>query len=70
MKQLLPGLIELSVFATAAILLAGLACSARKPDLYLAALSVPLFIVAAVLGMRRNEQLADGEDEIEGSLDE
>jgi uncharacterized membrane protein len=71
MKHLLPGWIELSVFAAAAVILAGLSYTAKSTDLYMAAFSVPLFIVAAVLGMRRNERFADVvEDEPQGSLDE
>jgi hypothetical protein len=59
MKHLLPGRIELLVFAVAAVVLAGLSYSAKSTDVYLAGLSVPLFIVCAILGMRRNERLDD-----------
>ena len=58
MKNLLPGRIELAVFTTLAILLAAVSWQAPKTDLLMAFFAVPLFITAAVMGMRRNPAFA------------
>ena len=58
MKRLLPGRVELAIFSTLAILLAAIAWSQPKTDLFMALFAIPLFVTCAVLGMRRNPAIA------------
>ncbi len=58
MNRLLPGRIEIAIFATLAIgfaVVVSLSQAANR-DLLTAGMCVPLFIVAAVLGLRRSPQ--------------
>ena len=59
MKHLLPGKIELFILLTLAIISTAIVAAAPKHDLGLAGASIPLFIFAAVMGLRRNWRLAD-----------
>lgn len=59
MKHLLPDRVELTVLTVMAVVCALVAGSAPQADLWLAVLSVPLFIAAAVMGLRRNWRTAD-----------
>jgi hypothetical protein len=59
MKSLLPDRVELAVLSALALLCALVAGRSSQADLWLAALSVPLFITAAVMGLRRNWRLAE-----------
>lgn len=59
MSQLFPDKALLAIFAAAAILSAVFVSQFNKTDLGLSAMAIPLFIVAALLGMRRNTQLSN-----------
>ena len=59
MKHLLPGRVELMIFLTVAILATGFVSAAPKHDLGLAAAAIPVFIAAAVMGLRKNWALMD-----------
>jgi len=59
MTRLLPGKSLLAVFAVVAILCAVFVSQFNKIDLGLSAMSIPLFIFSALLGMRRNSELAN-----------
>ena len=67
MRRLLPSRVEVAIFATLAILCAALvgAFTPRTSDLRFAALACPVFLIAAVMGLRRSPtwQVADVEDE-------
>ena len=67
MRRLLPSRVEIAIFATLAILCAALvgAFTPTTSDLRFAALAGPVFLVAAIMGLRRNPafQIADVEDE-------
>jgi maltodextrin utilization protein YvdJ len=54
MKRLLPSLTEVAVLATFSILCAAIASFSSALDLALAGLSLPIFIVAAVMGLQRH----------------
>jgi hypothetical protein len=58
MKRLLPSRKELAIFAMLAVLLSGVVSlfQVTQHDLLLAGFAVPLFIFAAVLGLRRSPQ--------------
>ena len=58
-KDLLPGKMELVIFLAVAAICAALANLAPKLDLAMAALSVPIFIAAGIMGLRRSWQLAE-----------
>jgi hypothetical protein len=64
MKHLLPGKIELSILLTLAIISTAIVAAAPKHDLGLAGAAIPLFIFAAVMGLRRNWRLADAKAEV------
>ena len=65
MKRLLPGRKELAVFAMLAVVFAVIVslCEVSQHDVWLAVLTVPLFIFAAVLGLRRSPQWQTVEEE-------
>ena len=67
MRRLLPSLAEVAIFATLAVLCAALvgAFAPTTYDLRFAAFAGPIFLVAAMMGLRRNPafQVADVEDE-------
>jgi hypothetical protein len=63
MKHLLPGKIELAILFTLAIISTAIVAAAPKHDLGLAGAAIPLFIFAAVMGLRRNWRLADAKAE-------
>ena len=58
-KDLLPGKTELVIFLAVAAICAALVNLAPKLDLAMAALSVPIFIAAGLMGLRRNWQMAE-----------
>ena len=58
MKRLLPGWTELGIFALLAIVCAAAAAGAGAQDVRMAGLAVPVFIFAAILGLRRSGQLS------------
>lgn len=56
MKRLLPGRVELAVLTALALLCTLIAGLFEQRDAALALAAVPLFITAAVMGLRRNWQ--------------
>jgi hypothetical protein len=64
MKNLLPGKNELVIFSVMALLCTAMVAISPKFDLGLAALSIPIFISAAVMGLRRNWRLAEIREQI------
>jgi hypothetical protein len=58
MKRLIPGRKELALFAVLAIVLSSVVSlfQVSQHDLWLAALAMPMFVFAAVLGLRRSPQ--------------
>jgi hypothetical protein len=58
MKRPLPTGAELAVFAVVALTCAALAALTRAHDIAMAAFALPIFIVAAWMGMRRSGQWA------------
>ena len=56
LKRLLPGRTELCILLGLAIIAAALVGLAPETDLATAGLSVPLFIAAALMGLRRSPQ--------------
>ena len=64
MKNLLPDRVELSVLAAMAVVCASAVQTGPKADLWLAVLSIPLFITAAVMGLRRNWRIADAREAV------
>jgi hypothetical protein len=71
MKRLLPGRKELAVFAVLAVAMAvAVSCfQVSQHDLWFAALAAPLFIFAAVLGLRRSPQWQMVPQELESTID-
>ena len=61
MRRLLPSRIEIAIFATLAVVLSALVFQFQpgRHDIGFAALCAPLFLVAAVMGLRRSPQWAD-----------
>lgn len=60
MRSLLPSRTELAIFASLAVLCTGIVSVGTIPtDLMLPLLAMPVFIFAAVLGLRRSPQWAD-----------
>lgn len=53
MKRLLPGKTEVAILLALAVVAAGIVALTSVPDLALAAMSIPLFITAALMGLRR-----------------
>ena len=67
MKRLLPSRTELAFFAALAIVAAGvieglIAGGTLPRDLMMAGLALPVFVVAAVMGLRRSPQWARAEE--------
>jgi hypothetical protein len=67
MKRLLPSRTELAFFAALAIVVAGvieglIADAALPRDLMMAGLALPVFVTAAVMGLRRSPQWAAPEE--------
>ena len=58
MKRLIPSVAELAIFAALATFCAAAASLARTNDLALALFALPIFVVAAWMGMRRSGQWA------------
>ena len=58
MRRLLPSRVELMIFAALAVILAGVVSHVQpgSHDLGAAALAVPTFIFAAIMGLRRSPQ--------------
>jgi hypothetical protein len=57
MKSLLPGRTELAILGTLAVLCAGIVGTEMIPhDLMLAMLAMPIFVIAAMMGLRRSPQ--------------
>ena len=70
MRSLLPSRTELAIFGCLAVLCTGIVGIGSIPqDLMLPLLSIPVFVIAAVMGLRRSPQwaepvgLEDGNDE-------
>ena len=60
MRSLLPSRTELAILGTLAVLCTGIAGTGTIPhDLMLAMLAMPIFVIAAVMGLRRSPQWAD-----------
>ncbi len=60
MKSLLPGRTEMAILGTLAVLCTGIVGADAIPtDLMLPLLSMPVFVFAAVMGLRRSPQWAD-----------
>ncbi len=57
MRRLLPSKVETAIFAALAVICALIVMSGGAPDVRLALLSMPVFIAAAIMGMRRNQRL-------------
>lgn len=57
MKRLIPDRVEVAIFATVAILGAAIVSLTTAQDIGLSVMSVPIFIAAALMGMRRSGQL-------------
>jgi hypothetical protein len=58
MRRLLPSARETALFAVVAVVCAVIAWLGTAPEVRLAILSTPLFFVAAMMGLRRNQKLA------------
>ena len=56
MKRLLPTGVEVAGFAALAVLCAAVASMTRAADLAMAVFAVPIFVLAAWMGMRRSGQ--------------
>jgi hypothetical protein len=54
MKHLLPGKIELAILLGLAMISTAVVVASPKHDLGLAGMAVPVFIFAAIMGLRRN----------------
>ena len=72
MKRLLPSRTELAFFAALAIVAAGvieslIAGGTIQRDLMMAGLALPVFVTAAVMGLRRSPQWAPVEEEADES---
>lgn len=60
MKSLLPNRTELAIFGAMAVLCTGIVGIGAIPqDLMFPLLSIPIFIVCAVMGLRRSPQWAE-----------
>lgn len=58
MKRLLPGRVELGILVILACVATLAASLLTRPDVALFFVSIPLFFVATLLGLRRNGQLS------------
>ncbi len=58
MKRLIPTGAETAIFAVLAAICAGVASLSRTHDLAMALFALPIFVVAAWMGMRRSGQWA------------
>ena len=70
MKQIIPGRLEWAVFAAMAAVCGVLVTFSTHRDTMLFCLGVPVFFVAALMGLRRNpamqpQEIADESDESE-----
>jgi len=61
MKRLLPDRTEIMIFAAMAVVCSVIVACLPARDLGLSALAMPLFVTAAMMGVRRNGQLGAGE---------
>jgi hypothetical protein len=59
MRRLIPNRVELSILTIMALLCTLVADYTGEHDVALAGASVPLFITAAIMGMRRNDRLTE-----------
>ncbi|HEV2295307.1 MAG TPA: hypothetical protein VGR35_15755 [Tepidisphaeraceae bacterium] len=60
MRSLLPSGTELAIFGTIAVLCTGIVGAGSIPtDLMLPLLAMPVFVIAAVMGLRRSPQWAE-----------
>ncbi|HSV14201.1 MAG TPA: hypothetical protein VLI90_08070 [Tepidisphaeraceae bacterium] len=71
MKRLIPGRKELALFATLAIVLSSIVSmfQVSQHDLWLAALAMPMFVFAAVLGLRRSPQWQPLPEEVAAAVE-
>jgi hypothetical protein len=67
---MLPGRVELMIFLTVAVLATGLVAVAPKHDLGIAVLAMPVFIAAAVMGLRKNWAMMDAAEAAAKSVTE
>ena len=69
MRHLLPSRVEIMIFAALAVLCTGIVSvfQVNAHDLGIAALGGPVFLVAAVMGLRRSPvwQMDDTDDDVE-----
>jgi hypothetical protein len=69
MRRLLPSRVEVAIFATLAILCSAIVATFQPTtsDLRFAALACPVFLVAAVMGLRRSPawQVVEDDDAVE-----
>ena len=67
MRRLLPSPVEIAIFATLAVVCAGVVMTIQpaRSDLGFAFLAAPIFLFAAVMGLRRSPtwQIAEESDE-------
>jgi hypothetical protein len=65
MRRLLPSRVELAIFAALAVVCTGVVSTFRpgEHDLGLAALAAPIFLIAAVMGLRRSPVWTEDADE-------
>ena len=60
MRSLLPSRTELAIFGTIAVLCTGIiGADAIPTDLMFPLLAMPVFVIAAIMGLRRSPQWAD-----------
>jgi hypothetical protein len=73
MRRLLPSGIEIAIFATLAVICAGVVANFQpsRSDLGFAALAGPIFLLAACMGLRRSPawSMKAIEDEADNELD-
>jgi hypothetical protein len=62
MKRLLPSPVEAAIFAALAIFCGILVHLSPAADVALAGIAMPVFIVAGMMGMRRNWSVREAED--------
>ena len=65
MKRLLPGRVELALFAAMALLAGALVAASDQRDAMLFFVSLPILLVALLLGLRRNLMLRQVEQVVE-----
>jgi hypothetical protein len=70
MKRLLPGRTEVAILATLAIICALIVATMEVKDLGLAMLTIPVFVTAGLMGMRRHPLLGSIQPKVEPKAEE